>query len=225
MGSKAYAMSLSLTEFSYLLGLTMALAVSISSARPVRRQVFTVPERQLLAFITGQPVHVDDDGNVTAKEQDGNKVARFHYNQHDEYILFQSADFNGSFLHFVEIISSTNDTLEFSGYNQTQYNATEYNSTEEYASGGGNETNTVPVLKLIVGELDDEEGVIRHHMWMEVPLEPLEYNLYTYSVRPNNETVCYLAFEADGSPVSNPCDESLANFPRKIAFDLSLVAF
>lgn len=210
-------MSLSLTKLSCLLGLTLALTIALSSARPVRRQTFEVPKNHLISLITGRKLHVHDDGNVTVKHQIDNeyKEGRFYYNQNGDYITFQSADHNRSFLHFVEVLTSTNETrLEFSGYNETQYNATaaDYNSTEEYASGGGNDTDKVPVLKLVFGELeDDEDGVIRHHMWVE---ERLAMNTYAYSVRPSNGTVCYLAFEPDGSPVSDPCNADLATDPK-----------
>lgn len=203
-------MAPSLAVLLNLANLALALLVAFSSAAPISSpDRDEVPKRRLLAHITGDHVRVHEDRNLTVKSQDNNKVARFYYNQNGDYIIFQSVDFNRSFLHFVEVVSSSNDSLEFSGYNETMFNATDYNSTEEYnVSSGVNDTATVPVLKLVLGELEGEvDGTVRHHMWVE---ESLGGNVYTYSIRPNNQTVCYLAFEADGTPVSDPCDDALA---------------
>ena len=128
-------------------------------------------------------MHVIQNGSVTARDEadDRHFPGTFH-------IITVSAGIthNEVMLHSVQYNDSYLHFAEI-----------EYNS-----SGGYNMPHFGLYILPIFGEYNT--GNIIHYVWVE---ERISQNLMQYSVTLNDSTVCYLAFEIDGTPVENPCQD------------------
>ena len=193
-------MSLSTTATLVSLALTLG-TIQLVSALPIARDpTHELPKHHLLAFNAGQLVHVREDGNVTGSYTEGFLPGRFYYRHDGENISFHSVEYNGSYLHFVEVLVSVNVSTEFnSTSNSTSDSVLGFNSN----ATASNASDAVSSLKLVLGDISDEEeeGILRHHMWME----EMFGLFHLYSITLEDGRVCYLAFEIDGTPVDEPC--------------------
>ena len=214
-----------------ILCLALALGAVCILARPIERR--QIPTVYIYSLQTGSIVHVHEDGNISASAfhaPEGADPGMF-FLRHDggissggkvrHNISLHSVDHNGSYLHFVQVVPvSGNETeLELSG--NGSLNAS-LNVTDDFVNKTVDlpveEVEAVPVLMLVLGDIsEEEEGIIRHHMWTEEKVEAFG-DFYRYSVTLHDGKVCYLAFEWDGRPVENPCSLEAAELLNKAVF-------
>lgn len=199
------------SSFSTLVSLVLALTIGISSALPLRQpRDSSVSIQVVFSQKTGTYLHVHEDGNVTAKDRDEFTVGRFIVRQSGNKFLFQSVDFNGSFLHFSQVIN-------VNGSSNATSNGTKI-STDSTIS---NDTTIV----LQIGALapnDSETDSIQHHQWVE-EVDADGFFRY-FSVVLEDGKICYLAFEEDGKPVDDPCQHR-DELSTKARFGLLPVSF
>ena len=187
-------MSLS-SYLTFLLGL-WALTLTNALPAPVRdlRQAVGI-EKMLLSHSSGQLVVVDADGNVTADSSVIHQRSYF-YHRTGDYHVFESGFLNGSFLHFEFV--QTKKGLENGTTNGT---STTNSTSTTNNTRATNDTSTS--LDLRVGDITSNQTHLHH--WNE----EVAGQFYRYYVTIEEGVNCYLAFEADGSPVADPCSDDL----------------
>lgn len=182
------------SSFSTLACLVLALTIGISSALPLRQPRQSLENiKILISQHTGSHMFIHEDGNVTAvNDGKGLITARFIVRPSGDKFVFQSVDYNGSFLHFAQVINVNGSS------NASSINGTEINSNSTISN------DTVLVLQIGALALNDSESeFIQHHQWVE-EVDNIHGFRY-YSVKLEDGQICYLAFENDGKPVEDPC--------------------
>lgn len=180
------------SSFSTLACLVLALTIGISSALPLRQPRQSVQNiKILLSQHTGSRMYIHEDGNVTTVNNGkGLVAARFIVRPSGDKFVFQSVDYNGSFLHFAQVIN-------VNGSSNASINGTQINSNSTISN------DTVLILQIGALALNDSESdYIQHHQWVE---EVDNIGFRYYSVKLDDGKICYLAFEQDGKPVADPC--------------------
>lgn len=179
------------SSYSTLACLVLALTIGISSALPLRQPRDSSQSINILiSRHTGSPMYILQDGNVTTVNGKELLPARFIVRPSGDKFLFQSVDYNGSFLHFAQVIN-------VNGSSNASINGTQITSSSTISN------DTVLVLQIGALALNDSESdAIQHHQWVE----EVHFDGYRhYSVKLDDGKICYLAFEQDGKPVEDPC--------------------
>ena len=216
-----------MTNLSSIISLLMAI-VAVSAALPIRARRQQTVKHYIISWNTGMRVQIHEDGDVIAGHggADGYQDGVFTIRDDSIHISFHSEDYNGSFLHFVQFVAPDCNSTSNSTENGTDIlngtdalNDTDAANCTDFTNGTSVENDTVPSLSLVLGAIDglDEDGIILHHMWKEEQAPGFAPHFKTYSVTLEDGTVCYLAFEMDGSPVENPCQD-VSELGRKSIF-------
>ena len=187
-----------MTAFSCSLIVIVFLSLSLASARPLSKR--SRVSRHAVGIKTvlysegsGGIVTADATGNVTAYPGSTLELALdkshfYHRSIPNNVFVFESAHFNGSFLHFeAELNGTVNATSKATS-----------NATDIALNA------TIVGLTLRIGSVAGRPSFL--HSWTE---ESWNYGFLRYYVTipgANGEVMkCYLAFESNGEPVEDPC--------------------
>ena len=185
-----------MTAFSFSLIVIVFLSLSLASARPLSKR--SRVSRHAVGIKTvlysegsGRVVKVNASGNVTATGSPESSFQLARDTSHlylrsvaSQVFVFESAYFNGSFLHFeAELNGTVNAT---SNATDTALNATIVGLTLRMGSVAGS-----PSFLHSWTEEDGESGFVRYFI--------------TITGDNGEDVKCYLAFESSGEPVEEPC--------------------